>query len=160
LSTLLTVRPFQRSDIPQIAELITELNKSEGYAHGMRAEQLEKVLAPDAPVRVYAFVAAEQGKLFGVLMYYDGYDTLSDSYGCHLMDLVVSEESRRKGIGKALVGALSAQVSELNYQWISLTVLKNNPAAKAFYASLGFNEIAVDFYAIGSKAMQRLVHSS
>jgi ribosomal protein S18 acetylase RimI-like enzyme len=159
LSTLLTIRPFAHSDIPRIAELISELNEAEGYAHGMTAEQLHNVFAANAPVKVHAFVAAKQHDVCGVILYYDGYDTLSDSYGCHLMDLVVAKSARREGIGKALVGALSAQVEELDYHWISLTVLKNNPAAKAFYAALGFHEVAVDFYAIGSKAMQRLIHS-
>ncbi len=158
MSTLLTVRPYHPDDIARMAELISELNRAEGYAHGMRAEQLQNVLAQHAPVSVHGFVALYEQALCGVLLYYDGYDTLSDSYGCHLMDVVVSEPYRRKGIGKALVGALSAQVNELNYQWISLTVLKQNDAAKAFYQSLGFDEVAVDFYAMGSKAMARLIH--
>lgn len=160
MSTLLTVRPYRNSDVPIIAKLVTELNVAEGYSQVLSAEQLAKVFADDAPVRVYAFVAENEGGLCGVLLYYDGYDSITDSYGCHLMDLYVSDSARRNGVGKALVGLLFAQVQELQYKWVSLTARKQNADAKAFYASLGFTEVAVDFYAIGTVAMQRLIHTA
>lgn len=160
MSTLLTVRPYHPNDIPRMAELITELNEREGYEHAMNAENLAKVFAADAPVRVYAFVALADGKLCGLLMYYDGYDTLTNSYGCHLTDMVVSLSHRRQGLGETLLKTLMAQVEQLNYQWVSLTVLKKNDEARSFYKSLGFTEVAVDFFAIGSKAMVRLIRSA
>jgi ribosomal protein S18 acetylase RimI-like enzyme len=158
LSTLLTVRSYHPNDVPRMAELITELNEREGYKQKMDAASLQKVFAPDAPVRVYAFVAESNGKVCGLLMYYDGYDTLTNSYGCHLMDMVVASSHRRQGMGDTLIRMLVAQVLELNYQWISLTVLKKNSEAQAFYKALGFEEVAVDFFAIGHSAMQRLLH--
>lgn len=160
MSTLLTVRPYHPNDIPRMAELITELNEREGYAQKMTPDALAKVFAADAPVRVYAFVAMADGKVVGLLMYYDGYDTLTNSYGCHLMDMVVTRSHRRQGLGETLLKTLMAQVEQLNYQWISLTVLRKNEEAKTFYAALGFTEVSVDFYAIGKTAMQQAIHSS
>lgn len=157
MSTLLTVRPYHPNDIPRMAELITELNEREGYSHRMDAESLRKVFAEDAPVRVFAFVSEDNGNVCGLLTYYDGYDTLTNSYGCHLMDMVVTHSHRRQGLGKALVSTLLAQVDQLRYQWVSLTVLKKNADAQEFYKELGFAEVPVDFYAIGTKAMKRLL---
>lgn len=160
MSTLLMVRPYHPNDIEHMAELITELNEREGYAQKMDADALRKAFAEDAPVRVYAFVAESAGQVCGLIMFYDGYDTLTNSYGCHLMDMVVTQSYRRQGLGETLLKTLMAQVSELNYHWISLTVMRKNAEAQAFYKALGFEEIAVDFYAIGSKAMLRLIQAS
>lgn len=160
MSTLLMVRPYHPNDIPRMAELITELNEREGYAQKMDADALRKVFAEDAPVRVYAFVAESAGQVCGLIMFYDGYDTLTNTYGCHLMDMVVAGSHRRQGMGETLLKMLMAQVSELNYHWISLTVMRKNVEAQGFYKSLGFEEIAVDFYAIGREAMRKLLEAS
>ena len=41
-------------------------------------------------------------------------------------------------------------------EWLSLTVLKNNTQARAFYQALGMSEVVVDFFAMGATALATL----
>jgi ribosomal protein S18 acetylase RimI-like enzyme len=55
-----------------------------------------------------------------------------------LTHLDVAEESRRQGIGSALVGALARAASEAGALHLWLQVERDNAAARAMYSSLGF----------------------
>ena len=54
-----------------------------------------------------------------------------------ILDLAVSPDFRRRGIGRALLGAAIAGFQGL----IFLEVRESNPVARAFYKSLNFQEV-------------------
>lgn len=154
----ITIRAGTAADTVAISELLSELNKLEGYDRSASPDELGDVLFHEegGRVRMRVLVAERKGKLAGMVLYYWGYDTVSASFGYHLADIVVTQGRQREGMGAALYGALAEQCLAEGAQWISLTVLKKNKVAKQFYEAMGMVEVAVDFYAIGPVALGRL----
>lgn len=63
---------------------------------------------------------------------------------CEILNLAVAPDCRRQGVGRALLGALMEGFRGALY----LEVRPSNEAARCFYKSFGFKEIAVrpDYY--------------
>ncbi len=153
----ITVRPAAPADCAAIAQLMSELNREEGYEVQCDAEHIAAALfGENNPTTLQALIAHVEGKVVGALLYYVGYDTLSASYGHHLADIVVTHTHRKQGIGRALMAALAKQTLAENKAWVSLTVLKRNSAAREFYAALGMTQVDVDFFAMGKTALAQL----
>ena len=152
------IRAATVRDMDAIAALLDELNRAEGYAQATDSNNaLMQALFGDArEVQLRAMVAVSGEETIGVLLYYPGYDTLSASYGYHLADMVVTEAHRQSGVGRQLMHALATHTLAEKKEWVSLTVLKRNIAARAFYQALGMTEVAVDFFALGKKALAQL----
>ncbi len=151
------IRPATPHDVDAIAALLTELNLSEGRDVVAQPHAIAQALFADSrEVKVNALVAQDAGMVVGTLLYYAGYDTLSASVGYHLADMVVAASHRRHGTGKALVRALGQRALVEGKEWISLTALTSNDAARAFYHTLGMTEVSVDFFAMGKQAMTQL----
>ncbi len=72
---------------------------------------------------------------------------------------MVTQSWRNRRIGRRLFAALAQQASRDGAKWVSLTVLRKNPRAQKFYASLGMCEMGVDLYAIGPLALKKLASS-
>ncbi len=158
MSTPPIIRTATPADTSVIAELLAELNRLEGYDRSATPTELADILFHNEGKRVHmrALVAEKKGELVGLLLYYWGYDTVSASTGYHLADIVVTQKKRGQGIGALLYRQLAAQCLREGGQWVSLTVLKKNEAAKKFYAAMGMVEVAVDFFAIGPVGLSRL----
>ena len=153
----ITVRPATPADCAAIAQLMSELNREEGYEVQSDAEQIASALfSENNPATLHALVAQTESEVVGALLYYAGYDTLSASYGHHLADMVVTHSHRKQGIGRALMAALAKQTLAENKAWVSLTVLKRNSAAREFYTALGMTQVDVDFFAMGKTALAQL----
>lgn len=152
------IRAAVASDTQALCSLLTELNLLEGYDRSASPEELADILFHEEARRVHmrALVAVQAETPVGMVLYYWGYDTVSASMGYHLADIVVTKKQRGKSIGQRLYKALAAQCLHEGGQWISLTVLSRNAAAKKFYASVGMVEVDVDFYAIGPVALERI----
>lgn len=148
------VRDAQQEDISAVAGLLTQLNEAEGNKTVCNADGLHRALFGEArEVDVRALVAERGAQVVGALLYYRGYDVLTATYGNHLADFVVDENLRRQGIGKRLFGALAEHTLKERGEWVSLTVLSRNKAARGFYNSLGMTQVAVDFFAIGQRGL-------
>ncbi len=61
----------------------------------------------------------------------------------HLVVVYVRPRARRRGVAKALVRACVAEVKEKGGRRVSLDVLSTNKAARAVWARLGFEEVAL-----------------
>lgn len=150
------IRAAVRTDSPTIAALLGELNRGEGNMRTIDARAIEQALFTPRAVELRAYVAEKAGQVVAAALYYSGYDTLTASEGYHLADIIVTQAHRRCGIARALLGTLAAQALREGGQWISLTVLRENAAARGFYQSLGMTEVAVDFFAMGPSALMKL----
>jgi GNAT superfamily N-acetyltransferase len=60
----------------------------------------------------------------------------------HVDDVVVAEEHRRKGIGRALMERAASWCREQGASQLLLTVWEGNRAAEAFYDRLGYRPIS------------------
>ncbi len=71
----------------------------------------------------------------------------------HLLSLAVEPESRRRGVGKALVDKLIAKLAEGRRNTILTEVRERNLAAQLFFRAQGFRAVRVlrDFYEDGAK---------
>lgn len=154
----ITIRAGEPADTPAITELLSELNKLEGYDRSASPAEMADILFHEEGARVHmrALVAQQDNQLVGLVLYYWGYDTVSASLGYHLADIVVTRKKQARGIGRTLYTALARQCLHEGAQWVSLTVLKKNGDAKKFYKAMGMVEVAVDFYAIGPTALSSL----
>lgn len=152
----LVIRDATRGDLADITSLVSALNREEGYDISASAQALHEVLFEGNPrVAMRALVAQKGVRIIGLALYYWGYDTVSATYGYHLADIVIDTAHRRQGIGSQLFNALGVQCLREQGKWISLTVLRQNARAQAFYTSRGMVEVAVNFYAIGPQALAR-----
>jgi ribosomal protein S18 acetylase RimI-like enzyme len=148
------IRAAKPSDMDAMMGLLQQLYQEEGSDSVQDAEALHKALFDlKAPMRLRALVAQCDNKIVGLLLYYSGYDTSSATFGFHLADVIVHKQSRRHGIGRSLFSHMTTQCVSEKGAWISLTVLHKNAAARAFYQSLGFTKVKVDFYNMGLSKM-------
>jgi len=127
------IRRAERSDCPRLLELIREL------AHYERAPQEVTVSLEhftesgfgENPIW-WAFVAEENGFIHGFALYYIRYSTWKGQ-AMYLEDIIVSEASRGKGIGKLLFDQLIEEARERKFKRIIWQVLEWNEPAINFY---------------------------
>ncbi len=154
MSTSPTIRAATEQDAAAIAALLTQLNRVENNPSTVEAGPLADALKRAEPLQ--ALVACDAETVVAVVLYYRGYDVLTGAYGYHLADFVVDEAYRHQGIGKRLFATLATQNLDAGGEWISLTVLRENRDAQAFYAALGMAHVPVDFFAIGKRSLQSI----
>lgn len=150
----ITIRAATGGDIPAIAHLLTQLNHAEGRAEAIDAATLAAALGAGGTVALAALVAEVGGDVQGAVLYYPGYDVLTAAYGYHLSDIVVDAAARRRGVGKQLFHALARRNLDAGGEWISLTVLRANRSACAFYDAMGMMAVPVEFYAAGKTMLE------
>ena len=157
MSTSLNLRAATPADIPAIIALLEQLTRVEGgRSQNTPALLSEALFGQTCGVALRACVVVAGDQPIAVALYYPGYDVLSASYGYHLADFVVAETHRRQAMGRRLFAHLARQNLDEGGEWISLTAIKTNQAARAFYAKLGMTQVAVDFFAIGPAALAAL----
>ena len=91
------------------------------------------------------FLAYDGDKPIGVANCFIGYSTFYAKKLINIHDLGVEPNSRGKGIGKALIGAVSNKAKELDCCKVTLEVLENNPARR-LYEREGFDYGDPKFY--------------
>jgi ribosomal protein S18 acetylase RimI-like enzyme len=117
-----TIRPWQNTDRPAVQALLRSLSDD------------AEVTAGDAPV----YVAERDGVVMGMVTLCV-YTTLTGAKA-YLDHLVVAPESRRIGIGRALVEYAIERAAEAGASRVDLTARATKQAAHGLYRSLGFEQ--------------------
>jgi len=120
-----------RNAVEEDLDAIEELEKV-CFSVPWTREQLRSAL-PDANHEL--LVAEEDGKVLG----YIGMMTVLDEG--YISNVAVAPESRRRGIGRALVRSMRLQAAERGLLFITLEVREHNEGAVALYAGEGFRTV-------------------
>ena len=122
------IRPYEESDEQQVVSLWREVL---GYdsPHNEPGITLQRKLAFQ---RELFFVAVIDESVVGTVM--GGYD----GHRGWIYSLAVDPESRRRGIGKALMAHVEGALLELGCPKINLQIYSANHEVVAFYEALGY----------------------
>lgn len=121
------IRKMNLGDVSAIAEL-EKLCFSDPWSENSIASEVENRLS-------YWLVAEVDGVVAG----YVGSQTVLDA--SDMMNLAVSPDYRRQGIGQALVNALVEHLQQNKVIALLLEVRVSNTPAIALYESLGFEQV-------------------
>ena len=131
------IRKAETKDIPSILGLIKELAVFERQPNAviLSEGELEQALFGENPW-VYVYVAEMENKVVGMALYYYGFSTWKGR-SLHLEDLIVHENYRKLGIGRALMNQVIQIAKTEKVERMSWEVLDWNEPAVKFYKSLG-----------------------
>lgn len=121
------IRKMNLGDVSAIAEL-EKLCFSDPWSENSIASEIENPLS-------YWLVA----EMDGVVVGYVGSQTVLDA--SDMMNLAVSPDYRRQGIGQALLNALVSHLQQNKVIALLLEVRVSNTPAIALYESLGFVQV-------------------
>ena len=131
------IRKGRREDLPEVLALIKELAEYERAADEVE-NTLEQLEADGfGPQPFYGFyVAEEEGRLLGIALYYYRYSTWKGK-SLYLEDIVVTESTRGRGMGKQLFDQMVREAREQDCHQVNWQVLDWNEPAINFYKKLG-----------------------
>jgi GNAT superfamily N-acetyltransferase len=125
------------NDCSEILKLIKELAVFERQPSAVILSELEleEAVFCESPW-VYVYVAEMDSNVVGMALYYYGFSTWKGR-SLHLEDLIVNENYRKLGIGKALMKQVLQIAKTEKVERMSWEVLDWNEPAIKFYESLG-----------------------
>jgi ribosomal protein S18 acetylase RimI-like enzyme len=141
------IRKAIEKDIPRILELYQQLSFEPGSYQKAPEDDCRKVLRQMEKYPDYALLVAEEnGEVAGttVLAILPGFAHHTAPFGV-IEYVVVDEQCRSKGIGKAMMEYCLARAKEAGCYKVMLTSDKRRDRAHKFYRSLGFESSAEGF---------------
>lgn len=143
LSDGAVLRAARPGDEAGILSLIHELALYEREPDAVEntAEMLTATLFGDEP-RVFAHVVERDDTIVGIAIWFVTYSTWTGTHGIWLEDLVVGEEERGRGYGRALMSSVAAVCLERGYRRFEWTVLDWNEPSIGFYRAIGAEPLA------------------
>ncbi len=141
----MTVRHAIASDADALAKLSAEF---EAYLRTLgdttefhfTAETFRRDGFGDEPA-IRGLVAKHDAVIVGYMLYTFGYDTDQACRTLNIEDLYVSEQSRKRGVGKTLMGMAQEICRAAGGKELIWSVYKSNAPAHDFYAKLGAKPI-------------------
>lgn len=129
----MNIRRAVKQDCARMLELVKELAEYEKAPQEVTItlEEMEESGFGEKPV-YWAFVAEENGSIFGFALYYIRYSTWKGQR-MYLEDILVTESHRGKGIGKLLFDELMREADKKQLTGITWQVLEWNKPAIDFY---------------------------
>ena len=134
----LSVRAAEPADVAEILRLIRALATYERKTDAVEATEAslqETLFGADA--RVFAHVALNGQRIVGLAVWFMNYSTWTGRPGIYLEDLVVDEEARGGGAGRAVLAAVAREAVRRGCARIDWAVLDWNAPAMGFYRALG-----------------------
>jgi len=87
------------------------------------------------------FVAEENGRVIGYLLYHFGYDSDRAARTLDIADLYVEEARRHQGVGRALMNHAAEIARQAGAEDLVWAVFHSNDLATSFYRSVGAQQI-------------------
>ncbi|MGG5486942.1 GNAT family N-acetyltransferase [Meridianimaribacter sp. CL38] len=134
-----TIRSANKTDMPQVLELINELAvyEKEPDAVEITVNDLENYGFGNQPA-FHCFVAEAEKNIAGIALVYTRFSTWKGKV-LHLEDLIVKQDKRGYGLGGALLDEVVKYGQKLNVKRVSWEVLDWNEPAIDFYEKKGAN---------------------
>ncbi len=130
------IRKGEKSDIEQVFKLIKDLAFFEKAPEAVKNTPEKMLIDAFGKHPIFHFLVAEVNKkVVGVAVFFISYSTWKGK-SAYLDDIVVDENHRAKGIGKALMEAFFKQAREWDAQMVHWQVLDWNQPAIDFYKKL------------------------
>ena len=131
------IRKGKKKDLPAVFELICELAIFEKAPEQVTNTVRDMEADGFGKNPVFDFYVAElNDKIVGIAVYFTKYSTWKGK-GLYLDDLLVTEEHRRKGIGKKLFDQIIIEAKNMNARQMHWQVLDWNMPAIDFYKKYG-----------------------
>lgn len=153
---MVEIREYRESDAAQMIALIRELQAGEVVLYERMKpaadmgqwyiDLLKKKCAEDEGV---ILIAEENGAALGyaVILTRSVEDGTGDEIAydyAYVVDLVVAEQARRRGIGRMLLDDCERRARAAGRDDLRITVLARNDGAHALYRALGFDDLLID----------------
>lgn len=131
------MREGKKNDMASVLLLIQELASFERESDAVEidVDQLKKDGYETDPA-FKVFVAEHGGEIIGMALFYQRYSTWK-GISIHLEDLIVKQEYRGNGVGKALYTKVMEHAYQKKVKRVSWEVLDWNKVAIDFYKSTG-----------------------
>ncbi len=131
------IRKGRLEDLPRVFELVLELAHFERAPHEVTNTIAQMEVDGFGPNPLFGFfVAEDETGIQGISLYYYRYSTWKGKR-LYLEDIIVTENKRGLGLGKALFDATMNQAMLDNCTGMMWQVLDLNESAIAFYKSYG-----------------------
>jgi ribosomal protein S18 acetylase RimI-like enzyme len=142
MSAAPAVRVAGLADAPEAARLLHDFNVEFGDptpAPAQLAERLRELLEEGRTEILLGDVSAASGGPDGIALLRLRPAIWSAGLECHLAELYVVPEERRRGLGRALMVAAIELARERGADYMDLGTGEQDVAARALYESLGFS---------------------
>lgn len=126
--------------LPSLADFNVPPHRNPDHLWQGDARLLEKYFNHETPDTHALVAVGAHSKVQGIAIYTMRDEFLSGEPAAHLEVLAVSTESRKQGIGRALIDATESAARHLGAKSLTLHVFSNNTRARKLYASAGFDE--------------------
>ena len=126
--------------LPELADFTVPDYRNPDHLWQGDAKLLEQFFSGSTPDTEALVAVDADANLHGIAIYTMRSEMLSGESSAHLEVLAVGPNSRRSGIGQALINATEAAASARGAKSLTLHVFANNTRARAVYQSSGFTE--------------------
>ncbi len=132
------IRAARKQDVPALLEMFRELAEFEHLEDQLQVtdERLATALFGAHPC-AEALIAESGGRVAGYAVYFPTFSTFLAIQGIWLEDIYVRPDSRRAGVGGALLAAVAARLLERGGQRLEWSALDWNERALSFYSTMG-----------------------
>jgi len=137
--TTINIRKAVELDVPKLLPLMRELARFERYddAFAITEEMLREQGFRRSPPDFQCFVAEENQKLVGLLVYYFVPFTYRAKPDIIIKELYVADDYRSKGVGGLLMNAAAREAEQAGCGVMKWWVAKWNERGIQFYERLG-----------------------
>ena len=131
----ISVRRPEKADAAALAELMTQL----GYP--TRTSEMEMRMETIGADKNYVtFVAVSEGKVCGMIGTAASYSYEHNNPGAKIMALVVSDQMRGRGVGRALIAAAENDLAQRNIRRVAVNTHFRRTDAHEFYEKNGYTK--------------------